>query len=255
MKARLDGKIALVTGASRGIGRSIAQDLAARGAIVGVHYGRRKDGADETARLIRDAGGRAFVLGGDIADTTAIASLAEELDAALLGFGASALDILVNNAGIGGGGSIADVTPEALEQLLSVNVRGVFLLTQTLLPRIADGGRIINITSMVGLAAYPGSIAYAMTKAAQNSFTASLAAGLGPRGITVNGVAPGATDTDFIAALMARPDLVKFYSAKATLGRIGTPQDIASVVAFLASEDGGWITGQIIEASGGMHLE
>jgi 3-oxoacyl-[acyl-carrier protein] reductase len=252
---KLAGKSALVTGASRGIGREIALELARAGATVGVHYGERREGAEETARMIREAGGKAFVLGGDLRDSDGIDRLLEALDQGLAASGFKALDILVNNAGIGGGGSIANVTVDKLDELIGTNVRGVFLLTQRAISRIPDGGRIINITSMVALAAYPGSIAYAMSKAAQNSFTASLAVELGPRGITVNGVAPGATDTDFIAALMAQPALVKFYGDKAALKRIGRPDDIAPVVAFLASDDGRWITGQIIEASGGMHLD
>lgn len=246
----LSGKTALVTGASRGIGRSIALDLAKSGARVAVHYGQRRDGANETARLIAENGGDAFLVGGDLKDIAAIDRLLGEFDDT-----SGCIDILVNNAGVGGGGSIDKVTVEKLDELISTNIRGTFLLTQRAISRIPDGGRVINISSMVGLAAYPGSIAYAMTKAAVNSFTASLAAELGPRGVTVNAVAPGATDTDFIAALMAQPELVEYYSNRAALRRIGTPQDIASIVTFLASPAGGWITGQVIQASGGMHLE
>ncbi len=252
---QLEGKVALVTGASRGIGREIALELARHGASVMVHYGQRRDGAQETAEMIEELGGKAIILGGDISDLAATDAMLKALDDGLAGWGRSQLDILVNNAGIGGGGSIRDVTPEKLDALIATNIRGVFLLTQRMIDRICDGGRIINITSMVGLAAYPGSIAYALTKAAQNSFTKSLAVELGPRKITVNGVAPGATDTDFIAALMAVPELVTFYSEKVPLKRIGRPDDIAPVVAFLASDEGRWITGQIVEASGGMHLE
>lgn len=253
--ASLSGKSVLVTGASRGIGRAIALDLAQAGALVAVHYGQRKDGAEETARMIVDSGGQAFVVGGDLKDLSAIDALLADFDAGLSERGHSGLDILVNNAGVGGGGSIDKVTTEKLDELIGTNIRGTFLLTQRAISRIPDGGRVVNISSMVGLAAYPGSIAYAMTKAAVNSFTASLAAELGPRGITVNAVAPGATDTDFIAALMAQPDLVQFYANRAALRRIGRPEDIASVVTFLASPEGGWITGQVLQASGGMHLE
>ncbi len=177
------------------------------------------------------------------------------LDRGLASWGRPELDILVNNAGIGGGGSIHDVTVEDLDRLIATNIRGVFLLTQRAINRIPDGGRVITITSMVSLAAYPGSIAYALTKAAQNSVIASLAAGLGSRNITVNGVAPGATDTDFIAMLTAVPKLAQIYADKAALKRLGRPDDIAPVVAFLASDNARWITGQIIQASGGMHLE
>jgi NAD(P)-dependent dehydrogenase (short-subunit alcohol dehydrogenase family) len=252
---QLAGKTALVTGASRGIGREIAMELARLGAKIAVHYGRGREGAEETARMIAEAGGQAFVLGGDISKLEDIEAMLVELDKGLAAWGRPELDILVNNAGIGGGGSIHTTTHEDLDALIATNIRGVFLLTQRAIGRIPDGGRVINITSMVGLAAYPGSIAYALTKAAQNSVTASLAVELGPRNITVNGVAPGATDTDFIAMLTAVPKLAKMYADKATLKRLGKPDDIAPVVAFLASDSARWITGQIIEASGGMHLE
>lgn len=254
MAGALDGKTALVTGASRGIGREIALELARHGAMIAVHYGARREGAEETAAMITDAGGKAFILGADLTSLEAIDQMVNDLDSGLASW-RRGLDILVNNAGIGGGGSIRQTTPEFLEALIQTNIRGVFYLTQKVIDRIADGGRVINITSMVGLAAYPGSIAYALTKAAQNSFTKSLAVELGTRNITVNGVAPGATDTDFIAGLMAVPELVQFYGDKAALKRIGRPNDIAPVVAFLASDAGRWVTGQIVEASGGMHLE
>ena len=255
MTRALEGKTALVTGASRGIGREIALELARQGAMVAVHYGERREGAQETARIIEQAGGAALVLGGDLTSLDAIDQMVMDLGSGLAGWGREKLDILVNNAGIGGGGSIRHVTTEKLDALIQTNIRGLFLLTQRVMDMVPDGGRVINITSMVGLAAYPGSIAYALTKAAQNSFTKSLAVELGARNITVNAVAPGATDTDFIAALMAVPELVKFYSEKVPLKRIGRPDDIAPVVAFLASDAGRWVTGQIIEASGGMHLE
>lgn len=247
-------KVALVTGASRGIGRSIATHLAARGYLVAAHYGRRRDEAELTLQTIKASGGEAFVLGADLSHADAIETLFGELDAELTKRGHDHIDVLVNNAGIGGGGGIADVKEAKFDRLFATNVKGTFLVTQHALPRLSDGGRIINISSMVSLAAYPGSIAYAMTKAALNSFTVSLAAELGGRGITVNAVAPGATDTEFIAEYVATPEGRQFFSSAAALGRLGTAEDIAGVVAFLASAEGGWITGQIIQASGGMHL-
>lgn len=251
---RLEGKSALVTGASRGIGRAIATRLAADGAIVAVHYGQRRDDADETVRMIVNAGGAAFAVGADVTQPDAIAALFPELTAELAARGHDAIDVLVNNAGIGGGGSIATTTGPDFDRLFATNVKGPFLVTQQALPHLRDGGRVINISSMVSLAAYPGSMAYAMTKAAVNSFTVSLAADLASRGITVNAVAPGATATDFIAPLLADEKLAAYYVKAAALNRIGEPTDIASVVAFLASADGGWMTGQILQASGGMHL-
>lgn len=250
----LQGKAALVTGASRGIGRAIAIRLAADGALVAVHYGQRREGAKETVRMIEAAGGAAFTLGTDVTRPDAIKTLFSELTTELAARGHEAIDVLVNNVGIGGGGSITAMTEADFDRLFATNVKGTFLVTQQALPHLRDGGRVINISSMVSLAAYPGSIAYAMTKAALNSFTLSLAADLAKRGITVNAVAPGATATDFIAPLLADAKAAAFYAKAAALGRIGEPAEIAGVVAFLASADGGWVTGQIIQASGGMHL-
>lgn len=252
--SKLNGKTALVTGASRGIGRAIAVRLAAEGALVAAHYGERRDDAEETVRQIETAGGQAFALGANLKQPDAIRALFADLKGELAGRGHDAVDILVNNAGVGGGGSLETVSEADFDNLFATNVKGTFLVTQQALPHLRDCGRVITISSMVALAAYPGSIAYAMTKAALNSFTVSLAADLAARGITVNAVAPGATATDFIAPLLADEKLAAYYAKAAALNRIGDPKDIASVVAFLASADGGWMTGQIVQASGGMHL-
>lgn len=252
--SRLNGKTALVTGASRGIGQAIAIRLAAEGALVAVHYGQRRDDAENTVSQIAAAGGQAFAIGADIRQPDAIRSLFTDLTGELAKRDHDAIDVLVNNAGIGLGGSIETVGEDDFDDLFATNVKGTFAVTQQALPHLRDGGRVITVSSMVALAAYPGSIAYAMTKAALNSFTVSLAADLARRGITVNAVAPGATATDFIAPLLADEKLAAFYAKAAALNRIGDPNDIASVVAFLASADGQWMTGQILQASGGMHL-
>jgi NAD(P)-dependent dehydrogenase (short-subunit alcohol dehydrogenase family) len=254
MTRLLEGKTVLVTGASRGIGRAIAVRLAAAGALVCAHCGTNSDAALETVRQIEAAGGRAFAIRADLARLGEIRESFATLDREISARGASGLDILVNNAGVGVMGRVADCDEATFDRLFNVNVKGMFFVTQLAIPRLNDGGRIINISSMVSVAAYPICIVYAQTKAAVNSLTRSLAAELGPRRITVNAVAPGATATDFIGDLMKDTTMIAALEAGAALGRIGAAGDIARVVAFLASPDGGWITGQVIQASGGMHL-
>ena len=252
MTGVLKNKVALVTGGSRGIGRAIALRLARDGAFVAVHYGANRDRAEETVAEIEKHGGRAFVIGADLRKIDEIPAFFAAFDAALAERGQAGLDILVNNAGIGGGGGITNVTDAFFSDLIDTNIRGLFFVTQHALPRLRNGGRVINVSSMVSVAAYPGSIAYAMTKAAVNSMTRSLAAELGARQITVNAVAPGATDTDFLSKLP--PSYLKIIIEGTALGRMGQAEDIAPVVAFLAGPDGAWVTGQLIQASGGMHL-
>ncbi len=254
MTQPLAGKFALVTGASRGIGRAIACFLAERGAAVAVHYGRREEDAQATVATIQANGGTAFAIGADLVDVEGLAPLVTGVMSEATRLGFDRIDILVNNAGIGGGGAICDISAVALDRLYAVNVRAPFLLTGLALSHIRDGGRIINLSSMVSLAAYPGSIGYAATKAAINSFTRSLAAEVGRRNITVNAVAPGATETDFIRSYLEDPASRAFFEQSAALGRIGNVNDIASAVAFLASDEGRWITGQVLQCSGGMHL-
>lgn len=245
---------ALVTGASGGIGREIARRLAADGSFVIAHHGRDAERGAETVRLIAESGGAGVALAADLTRIEAIDALFRDVDEVLLERGFAGLDVLVNNAGLGGGGSIDAVDEEAFDRLFNLNAKGTFFVTQRAIPRLRDGGHIINVSSMVSRAAYPGSIAYAMSKAAVNSMTVSLAAGLGRRRISVNAIAPGATETPFIAGVTADPALVERIVAGTALGRLGQPDDIAGVVAFLASAEGSWITGQVIEVSGGMHL-
>jgi NAD(P)-dependent dehydrogenase (short-subunit alcohol dehydrogenase family) len=246
-------KVALVTGASGGIGREIALCLAADHLVL-AHYGRHAEGAAETVRQIEGRGGEAIALGADLTSVEAIGEMFQSIDVELAARRLDKLDVLVNNAGTGGGGGIGAVDEAAFDRLFDTNVKGTFFVTKHAVDRLRDGGRIVNISSMVSRAAYPGSIAYGMSKAAINSFSTSLAAGLGQRGITVNAVAPGATDTVFIDAVTSDPARLAGIVGGTALGRLGHPRDIAGVVAFLASDDGGWITGQVIEASGGMHL-
>jgi 3-oxoacyl-[acyl-carrier protein] reductase len=248
----LTSKTALVTGGSRGIGRAVSERLAAAGAFVAVHYGHDETAANETLTAIQRGGGSGFAvrseLGDDGAVDTLFAALAEALHE-------RPLDILINNVGVGGQtGSIEDTTSEQFDHLFAVNVKAPFFIIQRALPLLADGGRIINVSSADTRIALPEELAYAMTKGALNVLGRTLADALGPRGITVNTVAPGVTDTGKLGRLEASPQLKAATEAVTALGRIGQPADVADVIAFLASEQGRWITGQLIEASGGMFL-
>ncbi len=242
---KLAGKLALVTGASGGIGKAIAIQLAEAGAKVIVHYSGNKAAADMTVAAITERGGSALSVQANLRDSSAIDHLVEQIEA---------LDILVNNAGVADGADLAGTTRDQYDAVFDTNVKAIFFLTQALLPKLRDGGSIINTSSTVSIAAYPDYIVYSMSKTAVNGFTRSLAAGLAKRQITVNAVLPGATDTDFLNSVRDIPGVLDAIASQAALGRLGTPDDIASVVTFLASPEGHWITGQLIQANGGMHL-
>ncbi|MFC5030313.1 SDR family NAD(P)-dependent oxidoreductase [Streptomyces sp. DSM 41987] len=254
----LTGKTALVTGASRGIGRAIAQRLAADGALVAVHYGSNETAAKETVDGILTAGGRAFALEAELGVEGDVDTLVHALERGLREHTGQAprLDILVNNAAINAaGGPIEAESPERFERLFAVNVRAPFFLVQRVLPLLRDGGRIINISSAVTRIALPETIAYGMTKGALDVLGHTLAKHLGPRNITVNTVAPATVDTDANAFwLRGNPEAQELVAADTALGRVGLPDDIAAPVAFLASDDARWITGQIVDATGGCRL-
>ncbi|MFM0740223.1 glucose 1-dehydrogenase [Paraburkholderia xenovorans] len=250
----LQGKVALVTGASRGIGRAIAQTLARRGATLAVHYNAAAEQANSLVTEIVAAGGRAFAVAADLSRADGVNLLTGRLREQLqTQFGHDSLDILVNNAGVGLRAKIEDVREADFDRVLQVNFKAPFFLIQNLLPHLRDGGRIINISSMGTRSAYPEMSAYAPAKAALEALTYLLASQLGERGITVNAVLPGATATEL--NVRARdPELIPALIATVALRRVGQPDDIADIVAFLASDEGRWITGQRIDASGGQRL-
>jgi 3-oxoacyl-[acyl-carrier protein] reductase len=251
----LSGKIALITGASRGLGRVIALRLAKEGALVAANYRQNSEAAMSLVREIETAGGEAFSLQGDVATLDSIRRFFDSLDAELRRRrGSERFDILINNAGIGRQGTVETTTEEVFDQLMAVNVKGAFFVAQQAIPRLRDGGRVINLSSALSRHPYPQMAAYSMGKAAINLMSVVLAAELGKRGITVNAIAPGLTATDFTAHARRDPQVVGHVSAHTALGRIGEADDIAGVAAFLASDDARWVTGQYIEASGGAGL-
>lgn len=255
MDQSLKGKTALVTGASRGIGRAIAERLAKDGATVALTYNTSKSGADEVVAAIEKAGGTAFAIHADLVEPATVSTLFKTLDDEFTKRnGSTALDILVNNAGNAGWLSFKDATPDSWDTLIAVYARAPFFIVQAALGRLADGASIINISSAAATKPVTAAPIYSMAKAAINNLTHTLAAELGPRGITANAVAPGYTRTDANAAFRANPELVEAVEAQIALGRFGEPSEIAAVVAFLASDEGHWVTGQTIEASGGYKL-
>ncbi|MFI1620484.1 SDR family oxidoreductase [Streptomyces lydicus] len=251
----LNGKTALVTGSSRGIGRGIAQRLAQDGALVAVHYGNNDAAAKETAETIIGAGGRAFIIGAELGVPGDAETLFAAFDDGLAACGAEpGLDILVNNAAISLPGHIDEVTPEEFDRTLAVNTKAPFFLIQHGLRRMRDGGRIINISSAVTTTAFPSTIAYGVSKGAVDTLTLTLAKDLGARGITVNTIAPGFVATDMNAAMRATPEAEAALASISVFNRMGRPADIADVAAFLASDDSRWITGQRFDVTGGSML-
>ncbi|GGN45567.1 SDR family NAD(P)-dependent oxidoreductase [Streptomyces fuscichromogenes] len=251
-------KVAVVTGASSGIGQSAAVQLAKRGVGVILTYSSNREGAKETVAQIEQLDGTAVALSLDIGDTAGFPAFGEAVAGALAGaFGRESFDYLVNNAGFAGMAMIEDTVEQQFDRLTTGLFKGPFFLTQTLLPLLADGGAIVNLTSNSTLAQVtaPGYSVYAALKGAMAVLTRYMAKEFSVRGIRVNSVAPGATRTRFADDAFAKnPEIIPELARTFALGRIGEPDDIGMVIAMLLSEEGRWITGQDIEVSGGQNL-
>jgi len=251
----LKGKTALVTGSSRGLGRAMAMRLAQAGALVAINYASNAAAAEETVAAIARGGGHAFPLEGKLGGACAAADIAARLAHELSRrTGSDQLDILVNNIGGGDYARITEVDEAAFDWGFTNNVRGGFFLVQALHDRIADNGRVINISSTGARLTDPGIIVYTMAKSAVDAFTRVLAADLGPRGITVNSVAPGFTAGETNRHVTDDPAAAAQVIDNTALRRFGTPEEIADIVHALCSPAGRWITAQNIDASGGFKL-
>ena len=240
---KLNGKVAVVTGASRGIGRGIAERLAKEGASIVVNYTRNADEAKKVVAEIEALGTKAVAVQADVGKVSDVRRLFQETHKA---FGR--LDILINNAGIFWAKPVADVTEEEYDQIFAINTKGQFFAMQEAAKRMADGGRIVNISTGATQLAFPGISAYGGSKSALEFFTKVAARELGARKITVNTVSPGYTETD----MLTDPNFRTIGIEASPLKRLGTPKDIADVVAFIVSEEAGWITGDTIQAGGGV---
>ncbi len=249
-------RIALITGASRGLGRSAALHLAAQGVQLIITYKDNAGPAQDVVARIEALGSRAVALPLDVGDSSSFAGFADQVRQALRAhWQREQFDYLVNNAGMGFTAPFAETTEAQFDLLANVHLKGTFFLTQKLLPLIADGGRIVNTSSGLARFSFPGYAAYAMMKGGIEVLTRYLAKELGPRGITVNTIAPGAIETDFGGGTVRDNAQVNAHLRGLTaLGRVGLPDDIGGAVAALLSEGNGWVTGQRIEVSGGMML-
>src|SRR6201993_2359771 len=247
--SRLSKKVAIVTGASKGIGAGIATAFAAEGARVAVNYSSDREGAERVAQAIKNNGGKAIAFGADVAKAADVTRLFKEVDTA---FGR--LDVLVNNAGVFRFGALVDITEETFHLHYNINVLGAILMVQEAIKRFgAKGGSIINLSSIVGSHPVAGALLYASTKGAIETLTKGLALELAPLKIRVNAIAPGHTETEGnIAAGTFDGGAGAVLATKTPLGRLGRVTDIAPLAVFLASDDSAWITGEVIRAAGGL---
>jgi len=248
--------IALITGGSRGLGRNTAIHLAEKGIDSVLTYHSNREAVDETIAEVEAAGGKAVALQLDTADISSFPAFVETLTAALKeSWGRESLDYLVNNAGTGLHKPFAETTEADFDALMNVHVKGVYFLTQALLPLIEDGGRIVNISSGLARFSLPGASAYGTMKGAVEAMTRYMARELGPRGIAVNVVAPGAIETDFNGGRVRDDaEMNKMVASMTAMGRAGLPDDIGGAISSLLAGENGWMTGQRIEVSGGMFL-
>jgi NAD(P)-dependent dehydrogenase (short-subunit alcohol dehydrogenase family) len=248
-------RIVLITGGNRGLGRSAALNLAARGFDAIITYRSNEAEAHAVCAELAAQGRKAIALQLEVGDAAAIAPFAERVRAALAErWGGARLTALINNAGAGTYAPIAQTSPAQLDEMFAVHVKGPFLLTQALLPLLADGSRILNVSSGLARFSMQGYAAYAMMKGAIEVFTRYLAVELGARGIAVNTLAPGAIETDFGGGVVRdNPDVNRMIASATPLGRVGRPDDVGGAIAALLDDTSGWINGQRIEVSGGIH--
>ena len=245
---KLKSKVAVVTGASKGIGAAIAKSLAAEGASVVVNYASSKPGADAVVDAINAAGGQAVAVHGDVSKAAEAQGL---VDAAIKNYGR--LDIVVNNSGIYDFAPLEGITEDSFHKQFNINVLGVILTTQAAAPHLGEGSSVINIGSTITRLTPPGTAVYTATKSAVEAITSVFAKELGPKKVRVNSLNPGPVETEGThTAGIIGSDMEKVWVAQTPLGRMGQPGDIASIAVFLASDDSGWLTGEAFPASGGL---
>ncbi|MGF6871072.1 SDR family oxidoreductase [Paraburkholderia tuberum] len=257
MSAKLSSKVALVTGSSRGIGRAVALAFGREGAaLIGVHYASNAEAAHTTIREIEALGSKAVAINADLSrGKEATDSIWEQFKAAAIAAtGEPRLDILVNNAGVAPAIPLSQTSESAFDEVMTVNFKAPFFLIQAVADHIRDNGRIINVSTGFTRVAAPTHPAYAASKGALETLTLALAPEFGSRGITVNTVMPGVTETDMNAAWITVPEARAGAEAMSVFSRVGQPADVADVIAFLASNEARWTTGQVIDATGGARL-